>query len=181
MAKQARSEGELNAQQNRFVQEYIIDLNGTKAATRAGYAAKSAGVTASQLLKIPKIKAAVTEAEHARSLRTGITADRVLAEFAKIGFSNMLDYLTVQPSGDAVIDLSAVTRDQGAAIAEFTSEEYTDGRGDEARQVKQVKLKLADKKTALTKMGEHLGLWNGQDDGAGKVINITISPQLAKL
>ena len=61
--------GRLRPKQARFVQEYLIDLNGTHAAIRAGYAAPSAEVTASQLLRFPKVAAAVDKALAARARR----------------------------------------------------------------------------------------------------------------
>ena len=70
------------------MEEYLIDLNGTKAAIRAGYSAKTAGVIASQDLKKRNIAEAIEQAERARSERTGITQDRVLLELEHFAFSN---------------------------------------------------------------------------------------------
>lgn len=76
--------GELNERQLRFVQELLVDDNGTQAAIRAGYAPKTAGVTAAKLLKNAKIQAAVSAAREDRAKRTGITADWVLTQIAAI-------------------------------------------------------------------------------------------------
>jgi|SRR5580692_4980177 len=76
----------LTSKQSRFVAEYLIDLNGKQAAIRAGYSAKTAEVQASQLLRIAKIQVALSAAIRARSWNTEVTADRVVAELAKIGF-----------------------------------------------------------------------------------------------
>ena len=68
----------LTAKQDRFVSEYLIDLNATQAAIRAGYAEKGAAVEGSRLLATPKVAAAVAAAQAARAKRTEITQDYVL-------------------------------------------------------------------------------------------------------
>jgi phage terminase small subunit len=68
----------LNDRQQRFVQEYLIDLNATQAAIRAGYAKKTAEQAASRLLRNVKVQEAIQEAKKKRSVRTEVTADKVL-------------------------------------------------------------------------------------------------------
>lgn len=68
----------LTAKQQRFVEEYLLDLNGKQAAIRAGYSRKTAEVQASRLLSNAKVAAAIAAAQAARSERTEITADMVL-------------------------------------------------------------------------------------------------------
>lgn len=79
----------LNEKQRRFVAEYLIDLNSTQAAIRAGYSAKTAKQQGSRLLTNADVQAAVVKAQTKRAERTEITQDRVLAELAKIGFADM--------------------------------------------------------------------------------------------
>jgi phage terminase small subunit len=153
----------------RFCEEYLLDLHGTKSAIRAGYTPRSAEVTASRLLSQDKIRARIAELQAARAERTEISADRVVTELAKLGFSNMLDYVRVDPHGDPVLDLSDVTRDQAAAIREWTIETYMDGHGEEALQVKRVKFRLADKLGPLDKLARHLGLYNDTLELKGKL------------
>jgi hypothetical protein len=74
--------------QARFVEEYLVDLNGTQAAIRAGYARSGAQQEATRLLTNPDIHEAITEARSRLSQRTEITQDEVMAEFAKIGFAD---------------------------------------------------------------------------------------------
>lgn len=150
---------DLTAKQARFVTEYLVDLNATQAAIRSGYSQKTAASIGEENLRKPEIAAAVQKAMAARSHRTEITADRVLKELAKIGFANMLDYVTVGTNGDPFVDLSAMDRDQAAAIQEVTVEDFKDGRGEEARDVRKVKFKLHDKKGALVDIGRHLGMF----------------------
>jgi phage terminase small subunit len=76
----------LTPKQERFVQEYLIDLNATQAATRAGYSAKTANEQGARLLAHVSVRSAIAEAQQERSKRTGITADRVLQELARVAF-----------------------------------------------------------------------------------------------
>lgn len=88
-----------------------------------------------------------------------LTRAKVLEELARIGFSNMMDYITINPQGEAFVDFSQLTREQAAAIGSIDVEEYTEGRGEDARQVKRTKFRLLDKKGALVDLGKHLGLF----------------------
>lgn len=158
----------LTPKQARFVQEYLIDLNATQAAIRAGYSAKTAEQQGPRLLGNVGVAEAIAAGQAKRAERTEITADRVLTELAKIGFANMADYMGSNPGGDPFLDFSALTRDQAAALQEVTVEDYVDGRGEDARQVKRVKFKLADKRAALVDVGRHLGMFKERFEHTGK-------------
>ena len=158
----------LTAKQQRFVEEYLVDLNATQAAIRAGYSADTAKQQGSRLLTNVDVQEAIAAAMAERARRTEIKADDVLAELAKIGFSNMLDYMRAGPDGDPYLDFSRLTRDQAAALAEVTVEDFVDGRGDDARQVKRIKFKLADKRAALVDIGKHLGMFVQRHEHTGK-------------
>jgi len=154
----------LTPKQARFVEEYLVDLNATQAASRAGYSPRTANEQGARLLAKASVSAAIQAAQAKRSERTEITADRVLTELAKLGFANMADYLKVGPSGDPILDFSALTRDQAAALVEVTVEDFVDGRGEDAREVKRVKFKLADKRAALVDLGRHLGMFINRNE-----------------
>ncbi len=141
-----------------FCQEYVKDLNGTRSAIAAGYSKKSAHVFASRLLKNVKVKAILARLMKKQADKQEISAEKVLAELSKMGFSNLLDYMSVE-SGEAYLDLSKMTREQAAAMQEITVDEYTDGRGDGARQVKRTRFKLADKARSLELLGKYLKLF----------------------
>lgn len=158
----------LTAKQQKFIVEYLIDLNATQAAIRAGYSAKTAFAIGAENLTKPLIKQALKKAMDERGERTQVTADRVLEELALMGFSNMLDYTRTTDDGDAYVDLSALTRDQAAAIKEITVEDFKDGRGEGNRDIKRTKLVLADKRAALVDIGKHLGMFKEQVELTGK-------------
>lgn len=75
-----RHHGGLNERQQRFVLEYLVDLNATKAAIRAGYSERTAGSQGFDLLKKPEIQLALAQARHEQQERTQISADRVINE-----------------------------------------------------------------------------------------------------
>lgn len=79
---------ELNDRQQRFVAEYLVDLNGTQAAIRAGYAEGSADVHANRLLGNDRIKQAIAEKQKKLAIKSDITIERVLKELATIGLDN---------------------------------------------------------------------------------------------
>jgi phage terminase small subunit len=157
----------LTSKQTRFVAEYLTDLNGTQAAIRAGYSAKTAQEQGSRLLSNVMVAAAIEAAQQARAHRTGVTADRVVAELALIGFANMADYMRATDGGDPYLDFSALSRDQAAALQEVTVDRYTEGHGEDKRDVKRVKFKLADKRAALVDLGRHLGLFVDRHEHSG--------------
>ena len=79
----------LTAKQQRFIEEYLIDLNATQAAIRAGYSVKTANEQGSQLLAKLSIQQAIAEKMAERSKRTGVNQDRVVLELAKIALNQI--------------------------------------------------------------------------------------------
>ena len=142
-----------------FCREYMKDLNGTRAAIAAGYSKKTAGVTASQLLNNPKVKSKLAKLMEKHAIKLDLSAEKVLSELARMGFSNFCDYIRTTELGDAYIDLSRLTREQAAAIQEIIVDDYVEGRGKNARNVKRVRLKLADKNRSLELLGRYLKMF----------------------
>lgn len=138
----------LTAKQQRFVEEYLIDLNATQAAIRAGYkASEYTDTNANKILENTRVKAEVDKAMAERSKRTGISQDRVLRELAKIGFSritNVVDPKTAKVKPDAPDDDLDCIQSIKVKPGEFGIE----------REVK-----MYDKKSALVDLGKHLGLF----------------------
>lgn len=143
----------LTKKQKRFCEEYIIDLNGTAAYFRAGYAAKnenSAAASASDLLRNPKIQAYIQELMQARSQSTGITAERVLQEIGRIAFADMRKFTTWGPGKVELKSCENLSETETAAIAEVSLTEGPKGS--------HTKIKLHDKVAALTLAAKHTGL-----------------------
>lgn len=80
----ASAEFKLRRKRQRFVDEYLIDLNGTQAAIRAGYSEKSARAVASELLTKPDIKEAVNRRMAEIEERTLITQDRIMLDIEAV-------------------------------------------------------------------------------------------------
>lgn len=163
------SEKPLTPKQQRFVEEYLIDLNGTRAAIRAGYSQKTAFIIAYENLNKPYIVAAIAKAQDERSKRVHITQDDVLKEIAKLGFSNMLDYMSVNDSGLIFTDFSRLTRETAAAIQELVIDEYVEKDGDDLHPIKKTRFKIADKRGALELLGKHLGMFADKVDFNGSL------------
>jgi phage terminase small subunit len=164
----------LTTKQQRFVAEYLIDLNATQAAIRAGYSAKSARVVGCRSITKANIAAAIEKARTKRAERTELTQDWVVDELRKIAGANMLDYMKSTPAGDPYLDFSALNRDQGSVLAEVTVEDFVDGRGEGVRAVKRVKFKLHDKLGALDKLGRHLGLFDAKHKRPDAPVEVTV-------
>lgn len=157
----------LTAKQQRFVEEYLVDLNATQAAIRAGYSEKTADKQGSQLLGKTSIAEAVRVAMDERSERTEITQDRVLAELAKVGFSDLRNVFT---AAGAIIDVQDWDDETAGAISSLEVVRRNDGSKDEDgnHNIEYVhKIKVWDKVSALEKMGKHLGLFPTRIEGSG--------------
>lgn len=170
----------LTPKQERFVAEYLIDLNATQAAIRAGYSEKTATEQGSRLLTNVKVQEAIAKGQNKTAAKLEITKERIVEELAKIGFSNMLDYMRAGTDGDPYLDFSNLTREQAAALAEVTVEDFKDGRGEDARDVRRIKFKLHDKKGALVDMAKMLGFMIEKHEHSGE-ISLTVSQEDAEL
>ena len=153
---EAKHRRRITPMQWRFIDEYLIDMNGARSVIRAGYSRRGAKQVGSRLLRRPAIRDEIARRIAARSQRTAITADRVLEELARIAFANLMDYMRPGEGGDLVVDFSRLSRDQAAALVEVTVE---DSRRSDGREVRRIRFKLADKLAALVALGRHLGMF----------------------
>ena len=142
----------LTAKQKRFVEEYLIDLNATQAAIRAGYSPDSAKEIGCENLTKPNIRARVDKAMAERSKRTGINSERVLIELARVGLINPANLINFNA---ATIKAEAL-EDDLAAIASVKVKTIPTEEGD----IVEREVKLADKLKALELIGRHLGMFN---------------------
>lgn len=153
----------MTEKQKRFVEEYLIDLNATQAAIRAGYSSKNADKIGHELLGKTRVSEAISKAMAERSRRTGINQDRVLQELARIGFAKITDVVdpdTAKIKADASGDDLACIQSIKIKPNEFGTE----------REVK-----LYDKKSALVDIGKHLGMFKERVElDADMELNITI-------
>lgn len=149
----------LTDKQRRFVDEYLIDLNATQAAIRAGYSVNTANEQGSQNLAKLSIQQAIAERMAERSKRTGVNQDRVVLELAKIAFVKMTD---IVDSHGRIKDTA--TEDDLACIESI---KYKSSESDTGSSVER-EVKISSKIKALELLGKHLGMWNDKVD-----LNIT--------
>ena len=151
-----------------FAREYMIDLNGTRAAIAAGYAAKSAHVTASQLLKKPKVQAEIAKFQAKISKKLDITAERVLSELEKIAFSDPRKFFNDDGTSKPITQLDdrAAACLAGIEVSEITMQDTVIGHTK--------KFRLWDKPGCLERLGKHLGLFADKPAIAGSITNIGI-------
>jgi phage terminase small subunit len=163
----------LTPKQEQFVREYLIDLNATQAAIRAGYSAKTANEQGSRLLANVSVRSAIEKAQQARAERTEITADRVLKEIGRIAFFDIRKLYREEGGGmkdphelddDAAAVLVGVDVVEMQGGAEVGGE---DGIKHAPTYVK--KAKIADKVAALTLAARHLGMLKDKLEHSGKV------------
>jgi phage terminase small subunit len=145
----------LTEKQKQFVEEYLIDLNATQAAIRAGYSAKTANEKGSQLLTNERIQEEVSVAMAERSKRTGVNQDRVVLELAKIAFVKMTD----------IVDSNGKIRDDATEddLSCIEGIKYKHSDTDTGYSVER-EVKIGSKLKALELLGKHLGMWNDKLD-----------------
>jgi phage terminase small subunit len=173
----------VNKRQRQFCDEYLIDLNATQAAIRAGYAEKYASTNAHKLLQITAIKEKIDELMAERAKRTEITQDRVLKELAIIAFSNAADYAAVVDE-ETYVEVDGewikLLDDDGNPVMKRTVKPVLTGSlTDEQKRALSVikkgrdgfEVKPYDKVRALELLGKHLGMFQDKVEVTGEINN----------
>lgn len=170
----------LTERQKKFVNEYLKDLNATKAAERAGYASKTAGSQGNRMLKNVEIQNEIGKKMKAREKRTEVTQDKVIKELASIAFARTSDYAKVitrnikdpitgkkvKVTGVKLTETDELTDEQIAALSCIKEGKYG------------IEVSQCDKVRALELLGKHLGMWkdklevSGLEDEKSKLDNI---------
>ncbi|MBF0375063.1 MAG: terminase small subunit [Alphaproteobacteria bacterium] len=158
----------LTARQQRFVEEYVVTGNAAESARRAGYSLRSADDIGGQLLRKPRVREAVDTRRRAISARTGVTAERVELEIARVAFASLGDLAEWGPDGVRLKPSAALSEDDVRAVLEVSQ-----GKGG-------LKLKLG-KMQALALLARRTGLDRVDDSGAqGGPAAITSEPMTAE-
>lgn len=148
----------MTKKQKRFIEEYLIDLNATQAAIRAGYSPDTAKAIGCENLTKPDIRAHIDRAMAERSKRTGVNADRVVQELAKIAFVNATEVIDPKT---ATVREDALPEDTAAIQSVKVKTFGEDGLERE--------IKMADKLKALEMLGRHLGMFKDKLELSGQV------------
>lgn len=146
----------MTKKQKRFCEEYLIDLNATQAAIRAGYSPDTAKAIGCENLTKPDIRAHIDRVMAERSRRTGVNADRVIQELAKIAFVNATDVIDPKT---ATVKENALPEDMAAIQSVKVKTFGEDGLERE--------IKMADKLKALELLGRHLGMFKDKVELSG--------------
>jgi phage terminase small subunit len=136
----------LTPKQQRFCDEYLTDLNATRAALRAGYSGATA--LSGKLMQLPKIKAYIEHHTQKAATEMEISRMEMLKELHRIAFANMGDYFDDE---GRIKPMHLLTRDQKAAIWNIRVTENDKGSS--------VQLRLNNKLSAIEKMAKHLGFY----------------------
>ena len=152
----ARNPKGLTPKQALFVQEYLVDLNGTQAAIRAGYSARTARGIACEHLTKPNIAKAVQAgfAIRAQKVTKKATLENVVEELTTLGFSSMRDFVRWGPKGIRLRP-SGNLGEKARCVKEVSQTKF---KGETT-----VTFKLHDKVGALDKLGRHLGMYAESD------------------
>jgi phage terminase small subunit len=185
--RQRKRTPKLTPRMRKFVEIYLSNGRNATYAHRSAYATggkpENATKDGYRLLKHPAVAEMIAKADAKAVAATEkaidqyvVSVERITRELALIGFSNMADYMTAGPDGDPVLDFSKLTRDQAAALSEVTVEDFKDGRGETARDVRRVKFKLADKRAALVDLGRTFAMFKDRQEltgvGGGPIVSI---------
>ena len=145
----------MTEKQKIFADEYLIDLNATRAYRKAYPNCKkdsSADAAARKLLGNTRIQKYISARMEERQKRTEVTQDRVLQELAYIAFARVTDYATVRNDVVKIKNTDELTEEQIRAISGIKEGKFG------------IELKLNDKEKALELLGRHLGMWNDKLD-----------------
>ena len=155
----------MTEKQKIFADEYLIDLNATRA-YRAAYPSikkdETAAQAGSRMLRNVKVAKYISERMQERRQRTEVTQDMVVRELAAIAFSKATDYAAVKNGTVVIKNTAELSDEQISAIAGI--KEGANG----------IEVKLNDKEKALELLGRHLGMWNDKLDIKAPAIDDSI-------
>lgn len=157
----------LPPKQELFCKEYLVDLNGTQAAIRAGYSPKCACEQASELLRKPQIYARVQELMNKRSSKMEINSDTVLQEILRLA---RVDLSEAYDKDGKLLHPKDMPEDVRRAISAIEVFEEHDGVGKDRKYIGEtMKVKFWDKTKALELLGKHLKLFTDKIEHSHRV------------
>ena len=182
-----KSEFEITDKMRQFVDEYLIDMNGTQAAIRAGYSEATAQEQSSQLLDRPDIRELVEQRQKDRIDRTQISQDLTVNELKAIALSDIADFVIVKEGG--VIEqrpFNELKKEQTRCVKKIKQTVRTAQSSDGAviHQTAVLELELYDKVKSLELLGRHLGIFNDKltlDGALPLTISFEVAPPVADI
>lgn len=160
---------ELTGREQRFVTEYPIDYNGTRAAVAAGYSQKGASAIACALLKKPHIQKALKKSHQEVMKRTGLTKERILYELECLAFRNIKKFFDEDGFLLEKGQINQLPDEVCACIDGWEQESWWEGKGEDAVRHQKIKVKLVGKGPMVELVLKHLGLLIEKKDVSGTV------------
>jgi phage terminase small subunit len=156
------TEKKLTPKQERFVAEYLIDLNATQATIRAGYSKKTAESAGHRLLRNVEVAKAIASAKEKRAIKTGVTQERVLLLLDRImGF----DIRQLYNESGGMKGPHELSEEAATVLVGVDVTEEFEGSGEDRVQVGYTKkAKVPDRVAALALAMRHLGMLNDKLD-----------------
>ena len=165
----------LNPKQIAFCEQYVIDLNATQAAIRAGYSAKTANVKASQLLAIVNIQEYIKELRDKASKRNEISLDRVVQELTKLA---LFDVRKIYDDNGDLIQPHKLSDEAASVVSSFKSRREVSGSGEDKEVSYVDEYKTYDKTKALEMLMRHLGGYEKDNTQQSNVIVVGTPKEL---
>lgn len=159
----------LTDMQRLFCENYLIDLNATAAAQRAGYSAKTATNKASALMKEPQVKAKIDQLLAARSKRVQVAADDVLERLDNIGGVDIAECFDANGALKNIHDIPKELRKCIASIEVLEVEEFNRDTKQMEKIGETKKIKFWDKIKANELIGRNLKMWTDRVEVSGKL------------
>jgi phage terminase small subunit len=167
--------GGITPKMERFISEYLKDLNGQAAAKRAGYSVRTAGQIARRILDNEEVQKRLKKKLNRQTRKADVTVERVLNEYAAIAFASPMHYMQVDEKGPYV-DLEDLPEDYAAALSELSFEEVYIGKGPRRKKVRRCRFKLHNKTAALDSLGKYLEMFKDKGD-----TQITVTHEVSKV
>ncbi len=166
-----KEKGKLTPKQKRFCEEYVIDLNSTQAAIRAGYSKKTAKEQGYENHTKPHIKEYIEELQKEIQDRNKITVDECVSLLAKIARHDIADFYKEDGSLKSIHE---IPKDSRMAIAELSVFEEFQGKGSDRELIGFMKkVKTLDRKGVIVELMKHLGGYKKDNDQkATEIINV---------
>lgn len=152
-----KSPDKLKQRRTRFVKEYLIDQNASRAAVAAGYSEKGAHVAGQRLLRNVAVQAQIEHENDKINQKLDVSVERVKSELARLAFYDPRDFFAADGSA---IPVTSLTEDAARALAGFEMAELFTGSGEQRATAGYIKkFKLIDKTKALEQLGRHLKMF----------------------
>jgi phage terminase small subunit len=141
----------LTERQERFVREYLVDLNAIQAAKRAGYSVESSGA-GSQIMSRPNVRQAIDAELDARTEQYRAEHSRIVQELSSFAFTQLSDLVEIPGFDD-------LPRHKKAAVKKYKRTEHYNKDGEMISAI--MEIELEPKTRALELLGKHIGMYRG--------------------